>query len=273
MNQLSNAERVQIISALVEGNSINSTCRMTGRSKHTVLKLLEQMGDACLKWHNLHVVNLSTRNVQMDEIWGFVHSKDKNVQSKNWGKGHGDCWTWVALDAEAKLIINWAVGGRDGGTGYPFVADTARRLADRIQLTSDGWGVYREAVKRAFGDDVDYAQLIKEYGTERAGHARYSPPTILACHTNIEIGNPERENINTSFVERQNLTMRMGMRRFTRLTNGFSKKIENHKHAVALHFMHYNFCRIHKTLRVTPAMEAGIADHVWEIEELVRLLD
>lgn len=219
------------------------------------------------------VRDLSTRHVQLDEVWSFVHSKDKNVQSKNWGKGHGDCWTWVALDADSKLVINWAVGGRDGGTGHPFVADLADRLNDRVQITSDGWSVYREAIKRTFGDAVDFTQLVKEYSQERAGHARYSPPSVVACHATVISGNPEIEHINTSYVERQNLTVRMSNRRFTRLTNAFSKKLDNHKHMVAIGYFNYNFCRKHMTIKSTPAMMAGVADRQWTMVEFVEMLE
>lgn len=272
MNQLSVADRVRVVAALVEGCSIRATVRMTGVSKNTIVKLLADLGMACEAYHNEHVTNLKTKRVQVDEIWSFVHSKQKNVRPENYGKLHGDVWTWTSLDADSKLIINWMIGGRDAKYGREFVGDLAARLADRIQLTSDGWQVYREAVERAFGDQIDYAMLIKLYKNERQGHARYSPPQCVSARPAVQVGNPEPKHINTSFVERQNLTMRMGMRRFTRLTNAFSKKIENHSHAIALHFMHYNFCRVHQTLRVTPAMEAGLTDHVWELEELVGLL-
>ena len=272
MNQLSTSDRVQVISALVEGCSIRAAVRMTGVAKNTVVKLLAGLGQKCLEYHDAHVQNLKSKRVQMDEIWSFCHSKEQNVKPENWGKGHGDVWTWVALDGDSKLVTNWHVGGRDQSAAQTFVADLASRLTDRIQLTSDGWGPYRQAVKRAFGNDVDYAMLVKEYATVRQGYARYSPPECISTHSKVETGYPAEKHICTSFVERQNLTMRMGMRRFTRLTNGFSKKLENLKHNVALHFMHYNFCRVHQTLRVTPAMESGLTDHVWEIEELVALL-
>jgi len=273
MKKLSNADRVRVIAALIEGCSIRATVRMTGIAKNTIVKLLEDLGTVCQKFHDEAVVNLKTKRAQVDEVWSFCFAKQKNVKPENWGKLHGDVWTWVAMDADAKLVINWHVGGRDAGAGRLFVQDLADRLSDRIQLTSDGWQVYREAVQRAFGSEIDYAMLIKEYATERAGFARYSPPSVVACHTNVEIGNPESKHINTSYIERQNLTMRMQMRRFTRLTNAFSKKIENHKHAIALHYMNYNWCRIHQMLRVTPAMEAGLTDHVWELSEIAALLE
>lgn len=270
---MATADRAAILSSLVEGNSIASTTRMFGASKVTILRLLADAGTIAKEFHDATVRDLSTKRVQVDEIWSFVASKDKNVQPHNWGKGHGDTWTWVAMDADSKLVINWAVGGRDAGTGRPFVQDLADRLLDRVQLTSDGWSVYRDAVKRAFGDDIDYAMLVKEYGTERAGFARYSPPTIISCAVTVEAGNPEPRHINTSFIERQNLTVRMSNRRFTRLTNAFSKKAENHKHMIALGYFHYNFCRKHMTLRTTPAVAADVADREWTMVEFVEMLE
>jgi IS1 family transposase len=262
-----------ILSALVEGNSINSTCRMFGVNKVTVLRLLADAGTLAAQFHDLTVCDLSTKRVQVDEIWSFVHSKDRNVRPANWGKGHGDNWTWVAMDADSKLVINWLVGGRDSKNGREFVADLADRLNDRIQLTSDGWAVYRDAVARAFGDNVDYAMLIKEYAADRQGFARYSPPTCIAAKPTVQTGNPDVEHINTSFVERQNLTMRMAMRRFTRLTNGFSKLQSNHKHAIALHYFHYNFIRKHQTIKTTPAVMAGVADKAWTMVDFAEMLE
>jgi IS1 family transposase len=251
MRKLTTIQRAQILTALVEGNSLASTTRMFGASKVTILRLLADAGTLAQQYHDLTVRDLQTKRVQMDEIWSFVHTKQTNVQPENWFKGHGDQWTWVAMDADSKLVINWLVGGRDASFGRPFVADLADRLRDRVQLTSDGWQVYRDAVNRAFGTDVDYAMLIKEYATERAGAARYSPPVCIAARPVVEVGNPDANHINNSFVERQNLTMRMQMRRFTRLTNGFSKKVENHQHAIALHYFHYNFIRKHQTIKTT----------------------
>ena len=273
MRKLSTIQRAQILTALVEGNSLASTTRMFGASKVTLLRLLADAGTLAQQWHDLTVRELSTKRVQVDEIWSFCHTKQANVQPKNWCKGHGDQWTWVALDADSKLVINWLVGGRDAGSGRPFVADLADRLNDRVQITSDGWQVYRDAVNRAFGTDVDYAMLIKEYGAERAGHARYSPAECVGIHTVVQTGTPDEKHINTSFVERQNLTMRMQMRRFTRLTNGFSKKVENHQHAIALHYFHYNFIRKHQTIKTTPAVMAGIADKVWTMVDFVTMLE
>jgi len=217
---------------------------------------------------------LPCQRVQYDEVWSFCYAKQKNVPADLQGQfGYGDVWTWTALDADTKLICCWEIGNRGASTAYSFIQDLAARLASRIQLTTDGHRVYADAVEAAFGADVDYAMLIKIYGADRVeSEACYRPAGYMGCHTIPISGDPETKHISTSFVERQNLTMRMQMRRFTRLTNAFSKKIDNHRHAIALHFMHYNFCRIHQTLRVTPAMEAGIADHVWSIEELVQLL-
>lgn len=274
MNKLSTAERVQIIAALVEGNSINSVCRMTGRSNNTVLKLLADIGKACAAYHNEHVRGLACKRIQVDEIWNFCYAKQKNVPADKRGQdGYGDVWTWTAVCADSKLIVSYLVGKRDSDCADEFMYDLAERLANRIQLTSDGFGAYKYAVRQAFDRDVDYAQLIKIYGPDRAGGAgRYSPPVCLAAERHDMIGAPDWDHISTSYAERQNLTMRMSMRRFTRLTNGFSKKIDNMKHAVALNFMYYNFCRIHSTTRVTPAMEAGLADHVWGLDELIALL-
>jgi IS1 family transposase len=226
-----------------------------------------------LQYHDLTVRDLATKRVQVDEIWSFCHSKERNVRPENWGKGHGDTWTWVAMDADSKLAITWLVGGRDSGFGRRFVADLADRLTDRVQLTSDGWNIYRDAVKRAFGEDVDYAMLVKDYGQERSGFARYSPAICLGCHKQKLIGEPDPAHINTSYVERQNLTMRMSMRRFTRLTNAFSKRRKNHEHAIALHYFHYNFIRKHQTIKTTPAVMSGVTDKVWTMVDFVKLLE
>jgi IS1 family transposase len=274
MNKLSTAERVQIIACLVEGNSINSTCRITGRSKHTVLNLLADMGRACAAYHDEHVRGIASKRVQVDEVWNFCYAKAKNVPAEKRGQfGYGDVWTWTAVDADSKLIVSYLVGGRSMDYAEEFMHDLSTRLITRVQLTSDGHNAYKFAVNEAFGGDVDYAQLVKVYGKENGVPAgRYSPPVCLAAEKHEVCGSPDWEHISTSYSERSNLTMRMSMRRFTRLTNGFSKKIENMKHAVALNFMHYNFCRVHQTIRVTPAMEAGLADHVWTLDELVALL-
>jgi|SRR5579863_9824987 len=275
MNKLSNEKRTQIVAALVEGCSIRATVRMTGASKNTIAKLLVELGAACSEYLDRHLVNLPCQRVQVDEIWSFCYAKAKNVTPEITAKNPfaGDVWTWVAIDADTKLIPSWIVGPRDGVTARIFVNDLAGRLANRIQLTSDGLSVYLAAVERAFRGHVDYAQLVKIYGETSESQKRYSPAECVGCEQKTIVGYPAPEHVSTSFVERQNLTMRMSMRRFTRLTNAFSKKLENHVATVALHCMYYNFCRIHQTLRVTPAMEAGISNHPWEIAELIGLLD
>jgi IS1 family transposase len=273
MNKLNKDKQAQVIAALVEGNSINSTVRMTGVAKNTILKLLAELGPACSEYQNSAFRNLTCKRIQCDEIWQFCYAKEKNVPADKKGKfGFGDVWTWVAIDADTKLIPSFMLGNRDSHTANVFIDDLASRLASRVQLTTDGLKVYLEAVEGAFGSEIDYAMLIKVYGASQE-QTRYSPAECIECITNVVAGAPAPKHISTSYIERQNLTMRMGMRRFTRLTNGFSKKVENHAHAVALHFMHYNFCRVHKTLRVTPAMEAGLTDHVWEITEIISLLN
>jgi IS1 family transposase len=273
MNRLAADKRTQVIAALVEGSSINATCRMTGVAKHTVLKLLKDLGCAAASYHDANVRNLRVRRLQCDEIWAFVGAKMKNTSAEKIEQGWGDVWTWTAIDADTKLIVSYTLGQRGAETANEFMQDVAKRVSTRIQLTTDGHRVYADAVEGAFGADIDYAMLVKLYGASNdSPESRYSPATCIGCRTGVLAGSPDPEHISTSFVERQNLSMRMGMRRFTRLTNGFSKKLENHGHAVALYFMHYNFCRVHKTLRVTPAMEAGLTDHVWTVEELVSLL-
>jgi IS1 family transposase len=217
--------------------------------------------------------DLPTQSVQLDEAWSFCHSKNANVKLNDFGKGYGDCWTWVSIDADSKLVINWLVGGRNSGYANRFVADLADRLADRVQVTSDGFAPYRGAVKKAFGDDVDFATLIKQYAGPAKGNARYSPPEVIGVERETVCGAPSPDRVSTSFIERQNLTMRMGMRRFTRLTNGFSKKLDNHKHAVALHYFHYNFIRVHQTIKTTPARMAGITEKVWTMVDFVQLLE
>ena len=274
MNQLSIEKRAQIIGCLVEGNSIRATCRMTGAAKNTVINLLMNIGGACSKYQHEVFRNLPCKRVQCDEIWSFCYAKQKNVPDKYKGNfGYGDVWTWTAICADTKLVPSWLIGDRSAHTAYLFIADLEKRFKNRIQLTTDGNRVYLEAVEAAFGPDIDYAMLIKIYGSEVEGQKRYSPPQIIETQRATITGFPDPKHISTSFVERQNLTMRMNMRRFTRLTNGFSKKVENLAHAVALHFMYYNFCRVHQTLRVTPAMEAGVTDHVWTLEEIISLLE
>lgn len=274
MNKLDTDKRTQIISALVEGNSIRATCRMTGAAKKTVLKLLVDIGTVCAQYHDRFVRNLACKRVQCDEIWSFCHSKEKNVPEEFKGQfGYGDTWTWTALCADTKLIASWHIGSRGAEDAHIFMKDLASRVKHRIQLTTDGHAVYLNAVEGAFGLDVDYAMLVKIYGSDGVeSQKRYSPAVCTGTQKTTVNGKPDKKGISTSYVERQNLNMRMSMRRFTRLTNAFSKKVENLKHAVALHFMHYNFCRIHQTLRVTPAMEAGLTGHVWDIEEIIGLL-
>ena len=272
MNYLSNAERARIISSLVEGNSINATSRMLGFSTNTITKLLVQMGEACRQYHDEHVVDVKSKRVQCDEIWSFVGAKQKNATMEQCEAGWGDAWTWTALDADSKLVISYLVGQRGAWWAKRFMEDVASRVASRIQITTDGHRAYAEAVEGAFGMDVDYAMLIKLYGNDSSLDRRYSTGECIGTQTAVLSGSPDPKHISTSYVERLNLTTRMQIRRFTRLTNGFSKKWENHEAAIALHFMHYNFCRVHKTLRVTPAMEAGLAHHVWTIEELVVIL-
>ena len=274
MNKLTTQQRVQVISALVEGNSIRSTVRMNGVAKNTVIKLLVDIGTACAAYQDTHLVNLPCKRIQVDEIWSFIGCKAKNVKDEDKGElGRGDIWTWTAICPDTKLVPSWLVGARDAEYAHAFMDDLASRLASRVQLTSDGHKPYLKAVEDAFGWDVDYSMLVKHYGNApEQPNTRYSPAICTGCSKEIIKGDPDPAHVSTSHVERQNLTMRMKMRRFTRLTNAFSKKLENHEHAVALHFMHYNFVRIHQTLRSTPAMKAGVTDHVWSIEEMVELL-
>lgn len=272
MNKLSTEKRAQVIAALCEGVSVNATVRMTDVAKNTVLKLLADAGTACLKYQDKTLRNLNCKRIQCDEIWSFCYAKEKNVPADKRGKfGFGNVWIWTAIDADTKLIPCWFIGGRDAGAAYELLTDLESRLAHRVQLTTDGHRAYLSAVDTAFGIGIDYAMLVKLYGADPQEEHRYSPAVCTGIDRTVISGNPDPKHISTSYVERQNLSMRMGMRRFTRLTNAFSKKIENHCHAVALYFMHYNFARIHQTLRVTPAMEAGISNHVWRLEEIAEL--
>jgi IS1 family transposase len=274
MNRLSTEKRKQIVASLVEGNSIRSTCRMTGRSKGAVLALLAELGELCAAFHNVHVRNLKVRRLQCDEIWSFLGAKKKNAKPEQKAEGWGDVWTWTAIDADTKLCVSYLVGGRDAGWAHEFMQDAASRINSRVQVTTDSHKPYLQALEGAFGMDCDHAMLHKIYGAPSDEEIRrYSPARCIGCDMNVVSGNPDPKHVSTSYVERQNLTMRMSMRRFTRLTNAFSKKVDNHRHAVALYFMYYNFCRVHQTLRVTPAMEAGLTDHVWTLEELVALMD
>lgn len=275
MNKLDAKTRSQILHLLCEGQSIRAITRILGVSKNTVSKLLADAGKACAEYNDEHVRNVPAKRVQCDEIWTFTYAKQKNVPTAKAAPDHaGDTWTWTAIDADSKLIISYLVGGRDGEYALAFMEDVAARLASRVQMTTDGHKAYLEAVEGAFGCDVDYAQLVKIYGSApESAKGRYSPAECTSIKkTKIE-GDPDINHVSTSYVERQNLTMRMHMRRFTRLTNGFSKKVENHAYAVALHFMYYNFVRIHKSLRMTPAMAAGVTDRLWEIGDIVALIE
>jgi IS1 family transposase len=246
---------------------------MTGVAKNTVVKLLLDLGAVCEQYQDDHLRNLPCRRVQCDEIWSFMYTKQKKVKEEQMAKGAGDIWTWTAIDADTKLVPCWMVGERDLGTATKFIGDLASRLRYRVQLTTDGHKPHLNAIEDAFGSDIDYAPLIKVYGASGEAQTRYSPSQCIGIECKAVTGNPDPAHISTSFVQRQDLTMRMSIRRFTRLTNAFSKKLENHMAAIALHFMYYNFCRVHQTLRVTPAMEAGVADHVWSVEEVVALLE
>src|SRR5580704_11377695 len=274
MNKLTTEERSAVVRALVEGCSIRSASRMTGVARNTVTKLLVDLGTACSEYQDRTLKNLSCKRLQLDEIWSFVYAKSKNVPTEKAGEfGVGDVWTWTAIDADTKLVPSWLIGTRDGEAAKAFVSDLASRLAHRVQITSDGHGAYLKAVDEAFGWDVDYAMLIKIYGGNGGqAETRYSPGECVGCSKHRIVGNPDPAHISTSYAERANLSMRTHMRRFTRLTNAFSKKLENHGCAIALYFMWYNFGRIHQTLRCTPAMRAGVSDHVWSIEEIVGLL-
>jgi len=274
MNTLNQQRRVAVIAAIVEGNSIRATSRMTGVAKGTILKLLADTGRVCEEFQREALRNLSCKRIQCDEIWNFCYAKAKNVPTEKRGEfGFGDVWTWVALDADTKLVPTWVVGRRDAGTAFGLIEDLAGRMAHRIQLTTDGLRVYLDAVESAFGANIDYSMLVKMYGNDSAVDSTYSPAECIGARVIPIIGKPAVKHISTSHVERQNLTMRMQMRRFTRLTNAFSKKVDNLRHSVAIHFRNYNYCRVHQSLRVTPAMEAGVADHVWALAEVVSLLD
>ncbi len=273
MNKLPLKTRTQIINMLVEGCSMRATARMCDVSRNTVNKLLIDVGKACMKFHNEKVQGVTSKRVQCDEIWSFVYAKAKNVPEEKIGEA-GDVWTWTGIDADTKLVISWLVGNRDADSANTFMQDLAYRLANRVQLTTDGLKAYLEAVDDAFHGDIDFAQLVKIYGGDSAkNEKRYSPAEYLTAKKVDIYGNPDKKHISTSYVERQNLTMRMHMRRFTRLTNAFSKKLENHCHTLALYFVYYNFCKIHQTLRVTPAMEAGLTNDIMEIEDIVKLTD
>jgi IS1 family transposase len=275
MNKLPLEKRAQILGMMVEGVSIRAISRMTGTSKNTVAKLLVDAGLAFAAYQDEHLRNLKSTRLQVDEIWSFIGAKEKNVPHDQKGQGRGDVWTWVCIDADTKLGVSWLVSDRSAQAAHEFMQDVAMRSPRRLQLTSDGLRAYQTAVEHAFKGKVDYAQLVKVFGSEGTtmGTGRYSPPACIGAHKEIVSGEPDPKHINTSYVERQNLNMRMNIRRFTRLTNAFSKKFENHAHSVAIHFMHYNFVRIHQTLKVTPAMAAGVTTKLFELADLVRIID
>jgi IS1 family transposase len=273
MNRVSFVRRTQIINCLVEGNSIRSTERMTDTHRDTILRLLVEVGEGCAALMDEQMQRLPCRHIQMDEIWTYVEKKQRWITEEDDPERVGDQWTFVALDADTKLIPTYRVGKRDLRTASAFLDDLARRLVNRVQLSSDALSAYVEATEQAFGAEVDYGQIVKFYEAEPIGPGRYGPPRVTSAERSVIMGEPDFWKISTSYVERQNLTMRMAMRRFTRLTNAFSKKMENLRAAVALHFAHYNFVRIHSSLRVTPAMAAGVTDHLWTMEDLAALVD
>ncbi len=275
MNKLTPAKRAQALQMMAEGISLRAMTRLTGISRTTLLKLLEDAGQAFSEYMDRTLVNLPCKRLQLDEAWGFSYCKQKNVaKAKAAPEGAGDIWTWVALDADTKLVASFYVGARDGAAALDFVSDLAPRLASRVQITSDGHKAYLNAVEETFGADVDYAQLVKIYGPSPEGpQRRYSPAECTGAIKHRVEGNPDPKHVSTSFVERQNLNIRMGNRRMTRLTNAFSKKAENHAHMMAIYFMHYNFVRLHQTLKVTPAMAAGITSKLWEMSDMVKVLE
>jgi IS1 family transposase len=275
MNRLNTATRAQVISCLIEGCSIRATVRMTGVAKKTVMRLLVEVGTVAAEYQDRVFRNLRSRRVQVDELWGFNYCKRKNVTPKIAAKvpGAGDVWLWVAMDPDSKLLFSHRLGDRGAGVAYEFMQDVASRLRHRIQLTSDGHRVYLDAVEDAFGADIDYAMLQKIYGEDPQPEKRYSPAKILSTQLEVIKGDPDPKHISTSYVERQNWTIRTNMRRYTRLSNGFSRKIENHAAAVALNYFAYNLIRIHRTLRVSPAMAAGVTDRLWDVADLVTLLE
>jgi IS1 family transposase len=276
MNRLSQSERAVIIRCLVEGASIRSTARITGAARNTITTLLVDLGRVCAEYQDRTLRNISASRIECDEIWAFCYAKARNVPEEHRGEfGYGDLWTWTALDPDSKLIVTWLVGDRDQESAHRFVADLGARLANRVQITTDGFRPYVGAIEETFGSNVDYAMLIKQYGADPDEERRFSPPIVLSEEVRWVSGDPDPSKISTSYVERQNLTMRMSMRRFTRLTNAHSKKAQNHAASVALHAMFYNFARPHMSLgkNRTPAMAAGISDHVWTVGEIAALLE
>ncbi len=274
MNKLSREARAQILGLMVEGMSMRAVSRTTGASKNTIVKLLADAGEAFSDYQDRALRGLTCKQLQVDEIWAFVYAKAKNVETaKAAPEGAGDCWTWMAIDADTKLIPSYYIGARDGAAAQHFIGDLALRLASRVQLTSDGHKPYLEAVEQSFGADIDYAMLVKIYGEPASATGRYSPGECVGATKRRVEGSPDPAHISTSYAERANLTLRMGARRFTRLTNAFSKKVENHAHSVAIHTMHYNFVRIHQTLRCTPSMAAGVSAKLWELADMVHVLE
>jgi len=276
MNKLPLQKRVQIINLLVEGSSLRSISRIADVSINTVTKLLVDVGRACMNFHNEKVVGIKATKIQADEIWSFIGCKDKNATPEQKESGMGDAWTWVGIDADTKLVVSWFVGNRSAESANEFMNDMADRLTNRVQLTTDGHHAYLEAVTDAFGSQIDFAQLVKIYGSSSDSNSpterKYSPSKLKSITKNVISGNPDEVHVSTSYVERQNLTMRMHMRRFTRLTNAFSKKVENHIHAIALHFVYYNFVKQHKSLRITPAMAAGVTKRFMSLEDIAKLV-
>ena len=274
MNKLPHEKRAQALQMMAEGISLRAMTRLTGISRTTLIKLLEDAGQAFSEYQDRVLVNLPCKRIQVDEAWAFCYAKQKNVPTaKAAPEGAGDIWTWVGLDADTKLVASWYVGGRDSEAAATFIDDLAPRLASRVQLTSDGHKPYLEAIEGAFGADIDYAMLVKVYGAAPEGPRRYSPAICTGAHKRSVEGKPDPRHVSTSFVERSNLSIRMGNRRMTRLTNAFSKKAKNHEHMMAVYFMHYNFVRIHQTLRTTPAMAAGVTPKLWEMSDLVKVLE
>jgi IS1 family transposase len=276
MNRLPLADRTRILAALCEGNSVRGTSRMTGAAKGTILRLLADVGDACSHYMDETMRDLRCERLQLDEIWSFCGAKEKNVPFERRGEdGIGDMWTWIAIDADTKLVPTFLLGKRDSYSCNEFVRDLANRLgSQRVQITTDGFGAYKPAISREFFGRVDFAQCVKEFGLDpNEPEKRYSPSVVTSITTTVIVGDPDLKHTNTSYVERQNLTLRMGQRRFTRLTNGFSKKAENLARSLALHYMHYNFCRKHMTIKTTPAMAAGLTDRLWTLHDLARLPD
>jgi len=275
MNKLSLQKRTQVVAALVEGSGINSVSRMTGVGKPTILRLLASLGTACMEYQDRSLRNLTCKRIQVDEVWSFCYGKDRNLPDELKGRfGFGSVWTWMAIDADSKLIPAWLVGNRDAEYANKFISDLASRLSTRVQLTSDGHRPYLEAIEGAFGSEIDYSMLVKLYSNPPTGNqTRYSPGVCCGIKKSKIVGNPDKKHVSTSFAERHNLQMRMSLRRFTRLTNAHSKKIQNHIHAIAMYTMYYNFVRIHQTLRATPAMAAGVSGHVWSLEEMINLLN